>query len=359
MSTFRYEALPWNVVSGAGAVRDVRRHLEALGLRRALVISTAGKADAGRRIVALLGDLAVGLFDDAAPHVPSAVVERASELARSRNADCSVSIGGGSTTGLGKALALRHGLPIVAIPTTYAGSEMTNIWGITEDGVKVTGRSRSVVPVMTIYDPELTLSMPPALTASSGLNALAQAVATVLSTRPNPFTTALALEAIRALFRGLPELLREPQNLALRTCVQNGASLAGAALGTGATGLHHRLCHVLGGTFGAPHAETHAILLPHTLAHDAPGATAGIERLREAMGVDDPAQAMFALGRRLGAPAALSEIGLRDIDLERIATLTLKTAIDAPVPVTSEGLRRVLVAALAGNAPPRAPAQPP
>ena len=352
LRTFHYEALPWNVVFGTGALREVRSHVSTLGFRRALVLSTPDQAADAARVVALLGDIAAGVFAGAVMHVPATTVELAATQVRLLNADCSVSIGGGSTTGLGKALSLQLKLPQIAIPTTYAGSEMTNIWGITANGGKQTGRDRSVVPVMTIYDPELTLSMPASLAASSGLNALAQAVATVLSPRTNPMTIALALEAVRLLFHGLPQVLQAPQDLAVRSEVLSGASLAGAALGTGATGLHHRLCHVLGGTFDTPHAQTHAILLPHTVAHDAPGAAQGVGRLREVMRVDDPAQALFALGRRLGTPAGLREIGLRIADLDRVIELATAAPIEGPVAVTRESLRRLLEGAFDGAAAP-------
>ena len=278
-------------------------------------------------------------------------VEEALATARELDADCTVSLGGGSTTGLGKALALEAGLPNIAIPTTYAGSEMTSIWGITENGRKVTGRDPRVVPTLTIYDPRLTLSLPASVAGPSGLNAMAQAAVNVTSGGLNPIVTLMALEAVRALARSLPRVIGEPENLEARAEALYGACLAGAALGAGTTGLHHRLCHTLGGSFNTPHAETHSILLPHCIAYNATAAAQETAQVAQALGVENAALGVQQLARTLGAPTSLQEIGIEEADLDRAAAIATESTIKNPEPVTTERVRDLLVNAWQGSAP--------
>ncbi|KGE04566.1 maleylacetate reductase [Pseudohaliea rubra] len=351
MLDFSYRALPWNIVFGVGALARLPEELDKLKLSSALVLATPHQTADGTAVVELLGERAAGLYDKAVMHVPAETAADALKEAERLGADCTVSIGGGSTTGLGKALALKAGLPNVAIPTTYAGSEMTNVWGITEAGRKVTGRDERVVPNLVIYDPALTLTLPAGLAGPSGLNAMAQAVVNVASNALNPIVASMALDAIRALARSLPRIIEAPDDLAARSEALYGACLAGGALGTGVTGLHHRLCHTFGGTFNTPHAETHTILLPHSVAYNAEAAAEGTQRIAEALGVADAAQGLFELARRVGAPTALSAIGIREEDLDRAAAVATETPINNPAPVTHAQIRAMLQNAWQGLAP--------
>ena len=351
MLDFRYQALPWNIVFGAGSLERLPAELEKLGRSRALVLCTPPQATDARRVVELLGDACVGLYDQAVMHVPAGTVADAKATAERLDADCTVAIGGGSTTGLGKALALQAELDNIVIPTSYAGSEMTNIWGITEDGRKVTGRDVRVVPTLTLYDPVLTLSLPPKFAAASGLNAMAQAAVNVASTNSNPVVMTMAQEAVRRLSASLPRVLEQPDDLDARAEALFGACLAGGALGTGTTGLHHRLCHVFGGTFNTPHAETHTVLLPHSIAYNANAAASGTALLAEALGVDNAASGIFALAGALGAPTGLRDLGVKEADLDRAAEIAVETAIDNPEPVTRERIRGLLDDAYFGRAP--------
>ena len=348
---FDYRALPWNIVFGAGSIRRLSAELEKLGYSRALILTTPQQQNEGKRLADMLNVRAAALFDQAVMHVPVATVEQAIDAAKAVDADCTVSIGGGSTTGLGKALALNHDLPNIAIPTTYAGSEMTNIWGITENERKVTGRDDKVVPNLTIYDPELTVSLPPQFAAASGLNAMAQAVVNVASGELNPVVTLMATEAVKAMHGSLPRIIAEPENINARAEALYGACLAGASLGTGTTGLHHRLCHTFGGTFNTPHAETHTVLLPHSVAYNANATPDGTRRLADAMRVDDAANGLFELAKRIGAPMTLKEIGVNERDLDRAAAIATDTPINNPEPVTENRVRRLLENAYLGNAP--------
>lgn len=351
MLTFEHRSLPWNILFGVGAIQRLPEELDKLGLSNALVLSSPQQEDQGREVVKILAGRAVGLFAKAAMHVPLATVEQAAEIARRLNADSTVSIGGGSTTGLGKALALRLSLPNIVIPTSYAGSEMTNIWGITEDGQKTTGRDDAVLPTLTIYDPELTLTLPPEFAGPSGLNAMAQAVVNVASQKENPFVSAMALEAIRKLSHGLPIIMSEPDNLAARSEVLLGACFAGGAIGAGTSSLHHRLCHTFGGALNTPHAETHAILLPHSVAYNAVATADGTEKIAQAMGVKNAAIGIHELAKVVGAPTTLRQIGIEHDDLDRIVALVMEALPENPEPITRARLRALLENAFQGYAP--------
>ncbi len=351
MRQFELKMLPWNVVFGAGSLATLPARMDALKLGRALVLSTPEQAADAERVCALLGPRGAGTFTEARMHVPVATAAAAQAEARRLDCDCSVSIGGGSTTGLGKALALHADLPLIAIPTTYAGSEMTNIWGLTEDGRKRTGRDLKVLPVLTLYDAELTLALPPAIAGPSGMNALAQATINAKDPRTNPVIASLALEAIAAIAAGLPLVMREPDNIAAREQVLYGASLAGGTLGAGVTNLHHRLCHTLGGSFDTPHAETHTILLPYSVAYAAPAVPELMTRIAAALGVDNAARGIYALATSLGLPTSLRDIGIARADLPRIADLATETEVSNPRPVTREGVLELLEHAYAGQAP--------
>ncbi len=348
---FQYKPLPWNIVFGVGALDLLPGELDKLNKSRALVLTTPNQSDDGKKLVEKLGHRAAGLFDQCEMHVPAATLTAVTRVAKELDIDCTVSLGGGSTTGLGKALAAREGIDNIVIPTSYAGSEMTDIWAVTEAGRKVTERNTVVVPTLTLYDPRLTLSLPPKFAAASGLNAMAQAVVNVATDNPNPIISSLAADGIRALAHSLPIILEEPDNLDARSEALYGASMAGGALGTGITSLHHRLCHTFGGTFNTPHAETHAILLPHSVAYNAAATETGTRRVADALGVDNAAEGIFALAKTLGAPTALSEIGITDADLDKAVEVTLEKAFNNPEPVDAVRLRRVLANALQGNSP--------
>ena len=351
MLNFNYQALPWNIVFGAGSLQQLPEQLDKLGYGRAVVLVTPQQVAQGQKIMDLLGDRAVSLFDQAVMHVPATTVEQAIEEVQRVNADCSVSIGGGSTTGLGKALALKLDLPNIVIPTTYAGSEMTNIWGITDNDRKVTGRDNKVVPTLTLYDPELTLSLPSKFAGPSGLNAMAQAVVNVASLEANPMVSLMALEAVRALSRSLPEIIASPDDMDARSDALYGACLAGASLGTGVTSLHHRLCHTFGGTFNTPHAETHTILLPHSVAYNAKATAEGTAKLADALGVENVAIGLMDLAKAVGAPTSLQEIGIAETDLDKAAEVATENPLNNPEPVTRERIRALLGNAYHGYTP--------
>jgi len=352
MQPFIYSAVPApRVIFGAGCLSQLPEEIERLGSRRALVLSTPGQRALAERVAALLGPRAAGVYSRAVMHVPAQTVKEAREAASAVQADCAVAVGGGSTTGLGKAIALEAGLPVVAVPTTYAGSEMTPIYGITEGGLKKTGRDSKVLPRTVLYDPELTLGLPVRVSVTSGINAIAHAAEGLYSPDRNPVMDLLAQEGIAALAHSLPRLREQPADAQARSQALYGAWLCGMVLANVGMALHHKLCHTLGGSFNLPHAETHTIVLPHALAYNAPAAPEAMNRIARALGVADAAQGAFDLAATNGAPTALRDIGMRAGDVDRACALALQNQYPNPRPLEAEGLRRLLQDAYEGRRP--------
>ena len=349
---FTYEALPMRVVFGAGALAKLPDEVEALGLRRVLVLCSPEQADTGRLVADALGNRAADVLAEAQMHVPIEVAHRARERATALSADGCVAVGGGSAIGLGKAIALEHGLPVIAVPTTYAGSEMTPVWGLTENGEKRTGRDLRVLPRSVVYDPELTFSLPRELSATSGMNALAHAVEGLYAPDATPIVSLMAEEGVRSLAASLPRVVVDGADRDARAEAQYGAWLCGAVLAATTMSLHHKLCHALGGTLNLPHAQTHTVVLPHALAYNATAAPDAVARLSRALGgVSDPARALWDLVGELDAPRSLAELGMAEADIPRIAEQVVGNPYANPRPVTSAGVTALLRAAWQGLPP--------
>ncbi|WP_433187514.1 maleylacetate reductase [Actinoallomurus sp. CA-150999] len=352
LQPFTYQALPMRVVFGVGAVTSLPQEIERLGYERALVLCGPEQESTGRTIADALGRRSAGVLAEARMHVPLEVADLARDRARALGADCCVAVGGGSAIGLGKAVALAHGLPVLAVPTTYAGSEMTPIWGLTEGGRKRTGRDPRVLPVSVLYDPELTLTLPTDLSVTSGINAAAHAVEALYAPDTSPIISLMAEEGVRALTGALPALVRDNGDLEAREQALYGAWLSGACLGATTMSLHHKLCHSLGGTLGLPHAATHTVVLPHALAYNQPGAPQAVAALRRALGgTPDPARRFWELAGELGAPRSLRRLGMAETDIPRIVDEVLANPYANPVDVTADGLSGLLHAAWAGEPP--------
>ncbi|MFR0355815.1 maleylacetate reductase [Streptomyces sediminimaris] len=349
---FFHESWPVRVVFRPGAATTATpREAAALGLRRLLVVCGSRGAATARAVADSLGPACVGLHTGARMHVPADVATRAVEVARAAGADGCVAVGGGSSIGLGKAIALRTGLTPIAVPSTYSGSEMTPVWGLTEHGAKRTGRDPVVLPRSVVYDPELTLSLPVPLTVTSGINAVAHAVEALYAPDASPLTTLMAEEGLRAMAGALPAVADQPDSLEARGRALYGAWLCGSCLGATTMGLHHKLCHVLGGTFDLPHAETHTVVLPYALAYNAPAAPEAAATVARALDAADAPHALRALAARLGAPRSLAELGLREADLAEAAARTAGQSYANPRAVTAEGALAVLRAAYEGGPP--------
>ncbi|MBI2768947.1 MAG: maleylacetate reductase [Burkholderiales bacterium] len=348
---FVFVAQPSRVVFARGSLGRLAQEVAALGARRALVLCTPQQMEVAQAASALLGPASAGVFSGAEMHVPIESARRARQHASEVGADCAVAIGGGSTVGLGKAIALESGLPIIAVPTTYAGSEMTPIYGITEAGVKKTGRDPRVLPKTVLYDPELSQGLSVPMSVVSGINAIAHAAEGLYAIDGNPVMSLMAEEGIRALAQGLRGIHRAPADAAARSACLYGAWLCGSVLGHVGMSLHHKLCHTLGGTFNLPHAETHTVVLPHALAYNAPAAPQAIARIAAAIGAPGAATGLFDLARELGATISLRELGMPKEGLRRTLELALANPYWNPRPLEAGALAELLDDAWAGVRP--------
>ncbi|MCE9659993.1 MAG: maleylacetate reductase [Burkholderiales bacterium] len=351
MNDFVFHMRMPRVVFGAGALQHVRREVEAIGAERALVLSTPGQAALAQRVVELLGEHAAGVFSGAAMHVPVETVSAAEDRVQSVDANCLIAIGGGSTTGLAKALALDSGIPVIAIPTTYAGSEMTTMYGLTEGGAKRTGRDASVLPRCVIYDPELSLGLPFPTTVVSAINAIAHAAEGLYAPDGNPVVDLYAQEGMRRSAAALPRLQANPRDIEARGDALVGAWMCGVVMGSVTVGLHHKLCHTLGGSFGLPHAELHTVVLPHALAYNAPAVPEAMRKIAAALLAPSAPGGVFDLAARHGAATSLRAIGMREADLDRAAELAMQGQYPNPRPLERGPLRELLQRAWAGVRP--------
>ncbi|GAA6036597.1 hypothetical protein JCM8097_001244 [Rhodosporidiobolus ruineniae] len=363
MQPFVYNALPARVIFGWGTSSQVAQEVKKLGCSRALVLTTPQQVAAGEKVKADLGDLAVGLYTNATMHTPMNVTQDALAKAKELNVDVCVAVGGGSTIGLGKALALHSPdnakIKQIVIPTTYAGSEATPIIGQTEndkDGkpLKTTQKTQKVLPEVIIYDIDLTLTLPAQMTITSGLNAIAHAVEALWAVEANPIISNLAVQGIEAIGRSLPRIKKDANDKDGRSDALFGAWACGTCLGAVGMSLHHKLCHTLGGSFGMPHAETHTVILPHAVAYNAPYAPEAVARVSKALEVSEgqsAAQKLFDLAKENGAPYSLKELGFKEEDLEKAADIAAKAPYPNPAPLEKEKLLQLLRNAYNGTRP--------
>lgn len=348
---FTHTTLGQRVRFGAGqAAENLAAEVTRLGATSVMVIASERGLPDARRVAA---DIDVAVWHtDVAMHVPVETADRAREVAARNGVDLLVSVGGGSATGLAKAVALTTGIPVVAVPTTYSGSEATDVWGLTEDGRKTTGHAGQVLPVTVIYDAQLALSLPEELSVASGLNALAHCVDSLWAPAADPVNAALAGEGARVLAEGLPRIVDDPGDIDGRDAAFYGGYLAAVAFASAGSGLHHKICHVLGGSLGLPHAQTHATVLPYVLAFNAPDAPDAERRLAGAFGSETAVDGLQRLRRRVNAPQRLADLGFRHADVPRAVDLILDVVpASNPRPVSAADLTVLLSAACAGEDP--------
>lgn len=350
MKSFTYAGSPARILFGSGRSADVSSAVESLGCRRALVLATPHQKADAEALSDRLGALSVGVFSGAVMHTPVDVTETALKVVKQTEADCVVSLGGGSTTGLGKAIAYRTDLPQVVIPTTYAGSEVTPILGQTEGGRKTTVRHAKILPELVIYDPDLTLGLPVGMSVTSGLNAMAHAVEGLYARDRNPVSTLMALDGLRAFRDSLPVLVKSPDDQDARAEALYGAWLCGTVLGTVGMALHHKICHTLGGSFDTPHAETHAVMLPHTAAFNAEAAQAELSGAAELFG-GSIGGGLWDFAKSINAPLSLRDFGLDEADLDRAADIATENPYWNPRPIDRMSIRTLLQQAWEGVRP--------
>lgn len=351
MESFIYTGMPARVLFGFGTIAKLRDEVEVLGLNKVLVLSTASSLQRAEDLAQRLGETSAGVFAKATMHTPVSVTEEALEVYRTSSARGVVAVGGGSTIGLGKAIALRTDCPQVVVPTTYAGSEMTSILGQTENGQKTTQKTLKVLPETVIYDVDYTRSLPPVMSLTSGMNAIAHAVEAMYAQNANPLLSALAAQGIAALTLALPHITADPWDTQARYDALYGAWLCAICLGSGGVALHHKLCHVLGGTFDLPHAETHSIVLPHAVAFNAAAIGQALDQLNASMHTKDAAGTLFDIADQGGAPTALEILGMPQAGIEQATELVFSQPYFNPRPLEKQAIQDLLTAAWKGQRP--------
>ncbi|KAI6774754.1 hypothetical protein HG530_001512 [Fusarium avenaceum] len=353
MQSFVYRPLPHKIIFGRGSIQQLPQCLEELGFRRPLVLSTPYQIDQAEQITKIIKASVedTWIFSEATMHTPLDITEKAFKFCQEKNPDVLVSIGGGSTTGLGKAISFRKGLYHITIPTTYAGSEVTPILGETVDGVKTTQTNISILPKTVIYDVDLTLTLPLPMSLTSIINALAHGVEALYAPNVNPMVSLMAIEGVRALATGATQLLDDPDSISARSTCQYGAWLCGTCLGSVGMSLHHKLCHTLGGSFNLPHAETHTVVLPHALAYNAPKVPQAMEALAGALpdSNGDALHGLNSLLNKLGVPRSLGSIGFKEADIGKAADIAVSKSYANPRDIDRDLISEVIRRAWAGE----------
>jgi maleylacetate reductase len=349
--TFALRLSALRVQFGQAAAPAIAAALQQMSLSRAVLLATPGHGQQARAIAAQIGPSVVAVLPLAQMHTPVEVTQHTLPQVLAAKADALISFGGGSVTGLGKALALHTHLPHIAVPTTHAGSEVTGILGQTEAGRKTTMTDARLQPQVVIYDPRLIASLPAPITVTSALNAMAHAVEALYAPDRNPLTSTLALQGAQALITALPKVLQNLHNLQARADCQYGGFLCGLVLGQVGMGLHHKLCHTLGGSFGLPHAQTHAVILPYAVAYNEAAVPDLLAPLAGILNAETAGQGLYTLSQSLHAPQSLRDLGLAETDLDRAADLAVQSPYPNPSPLEKPALRALLQAAWAGDPP--------
>ncbi|MEH6405264.1 MAG: maleylacetate reductase [Sneathiella sp.] len=348
---FELTTSPSKIIFGDGAMHQTATIVKGLGCARALILSTPQQEDLAKQIQDDIGKLAVGIYTNATMHTPFNVTEDALAQFNDFDADVTIAVGGGSTTGLGKALALRTGKPQIVIPTTYAGSEVTPILGQTENGIKTTVKDANILPDVVIYDPLLTYGLPDSMTVTSALNALAHAAEALYAKDRNPISTLMAKEGIKALIEALPVIKQDPHNSKGRQKALYGAWLCGSVLGSVGMSLHHKLCHTLGGAFDLPHADTHAILLPHVIAFNEVSVPDLLKPISDVLEVDYAGVGLYEYSKSISAPTALKDVGMLESGIGRAATLAVANPYWNPREFNKQQIQKIIENAFHGVTP--------
>ena len=350
MKSFIYNSFSSRVVFGEGSSLKINQYLYELNCKKAIIISGQTQASRAKSIFKYLDNNSVEFYDNATMHSPIEITEEALKLTSKNNSDCIISFGGGSSIGLSKAIALRTGLPQIAVPTTYSGSEVTSILGQTEKGVKTTIKDTNILPNFVIYDPHLTLSLPTKFSVTSGLNAIAHAAEGLYAKDANPITNFMSIEGMKSLAESLPKIIKDPKNLDSRSEALFGAWLCGSVLGNVGMSLHHKLCHVLGGSFETPHAETHSIMLPHTIGFNSISESEKLLPINRIFG-DTPGRGLYNFCKSLNAPLALKDLGITENDLEKASDIAMLNTYWNPRKFDRKLIREIFQDAYEGACP--------
>lgn len=369
MDAFEYNANPGRVVFGSGTVQKLPDEIACLNLKLPLVLSTLQQTNQAEHVENVLKGQIAGVFAEATMHTPTHVTDAAVKYAQNQSADSVISIGGGSTIGLGKAISFRTGLPHICIPTTYAGSEMTPILGETAEGMKKTKSDPKILPGTVIYDVDLSMSLPTGMSATSGVNAIAHAgesifylavvrtwltwsaVEALYARNTNPVINLMALEGTRALASSLPGIVENPSSQSARSLALYGAWLCGTCLGSVGMSIHHKLCHTLGGSFNLPHAETHTAVLPHAISYNAPNIPEVMRKLADALPESngDAIHGLNVLLEKLKVKRGVKDFGMKEEDVDKAADIAVGNPYWNPRAIERTPIRELIRRVWAGE----------
>lgn len=354
MDSFEYNPSPIRVLFGSGSNRKLPAEVHKLGCHLPLILSTPRQvAEVETLYEILIADKIqpAGTYTKAKMHTPIQVTEEAMLFMKENPADCLVSIGGGSVVGLGKAISIRTGLPHICIPTTYSGSEMTGILGETKEGKKTTRSDPKIMPATVIYDVDYTMGLPSALTATSGINAMAHAIESLYASNTNPILRMIALEGIKSLASSLPTIVVNLEEKNARSEALYGAWLCGITAGSSSIGLHHKLCHTLGGSLNLPHSETHTIVLPHALSYNAPAISSQLRDIASVLPESngDAIQGLNVLLGKLKVRRALKDLGMKEEDIDRATDIAMGAQYPNPRDLERDAIREVIRRCWAGE----------
>ncbi|KAI0021787.1 putative maleylacetate reductase [Xylariomycetidae sp. FL0641] len=351
MEGFEYNSSPARIVFGSGTIKKIPEELSRVKVSKPFLLSTPQQVDHINLLKGILGDTVAGIFTEATMHTPVVVTEKALEQLKATGADCIISIGGGSTVGLGKALSIRTGIYHLTVPTTYAGSEVTPILGETDEGRKTTRSDPKILPGTVVYDVDLTMSLPAGMSATSGINAIAHAVEALYARNTNPVINVLAQEGVKALANALPTLVSDPASKEARSSALYGAWLCGTCLGSVGMSIHHKLCHTLGGSFNLPHAETHTIVLPHALSYNAPKVPGAMNALAAALpdSDGDATKGLNVLLQKLKVERGLKALGMKEEDINKAADIAVSNPYWNPRFIERAPIRELIRRAWAGE----------
>lgn len=348
---FNYSPVPSKVVFGENAALKLKDEISALGGARVMIACSKGMRGRIEHVIEALGDMCVALYDGAEPHCPEAVAMAAIDLFKEKKCDIIVAVGGGSTIGIGKAIALRTDAPLIVVPTTPCGSESTPIYGMLIGNTKKTGRDAKVIARTSIYDPALTTSMSAHHTATIGMNSLAHCVEALYGQSASPISDLYAAEGIKALTKGLRGSLADGNDLAARSQVLYGGMLSGYCVTLAGIAIHHKLCHVLGGHHGIPHGESNSVILPYAVAYNETAAPKAMEKIMAAMGTDSASGGIYDFATEMKVPKSLKELGMKESDLDIAAEETVRTTPYSPKPAQVKSVREMLQQAYEGIKP--------
>ena len=348
---FDYTPVPSRVVFGENSALKLCDEVRSLGGKRALIACTKNMVKRADNVIDALGENCVGIFDGVEPHCPEHVAMAALQMFKDKAADVIIAIGGGSTIGVGKAITLRTGAPLIVVATTPCGSESTPIHGMLIGNKKKTGRDPKVIATTSIYDPILTTSMSAHHTATIGMNSLAHCVEALYAQVKSPISDLMAVNGIKALIRGIPGSIRNPEDLEHRAEVLYGGMLSGYCVTLAGIALHHKLCHVLGGHHGIPHGESNSVILPYAVAYNETAAPEAMAEIRNAMNTDSASGGIFDFATEINVPKSLKELGMRVEHLDAAARETVETTPYNPKPVDVKSVREMLQQAYEGIRP--------